>query len=144
MKKDNNSYLFSNMEFREIIITFTSLLLNKRYNAPEELKRALIKTHESNGIDTLTLLELLKAFKLNYSNNYKSNYKPKDLELLIDGLIKDSYISLEDYFILTALESLKGYITAQARFKKLESNRININLIDKDILKGILEEMQKL
>lgn len=144
MKKDNNSYLFSNMEFREIIITFTSLLLNKRYNAPEELKRALIKTHESNGIDTLTLLELLKAFKLDYSNNYKSNYKPKDLELLIDGLIKDSYISLEDYFILTALESLKGYITAQARFKKLESNRININLIDKDILKGILEEMQKL
>ena len=144
MKKDNNSYLFSNMEFREIIITFTSLLLNKRYNAPEELKRALIKTHESNGIDTITLLELLKAFKLDYSNNYKSNYKPKDLELLIDGLIKDSYISLEDYFILTALESLKGYITAQARFKKLESNRININLIDKDILKGILEEMQKL
>jgi len=144
MKKDNNSYLFSNMEFREIIITFTSLLLNKRYNAPEELKRALIKTHESNGIDTLTLLELLKAFKLDYSNNYKSNYKPKDLELLIDGLIKDSYISLEDYFILTALESLKGYITAQARFKKLESNRININLIDKDILKEILEEMQKL
>lgn len=144
MKKDNNSYLFSNIEFREIIITFTSLLLNKRYNAPEELKRALIKTHESNGIDTLTLLELLKAFKLDYSNNYKSNYKPKDLELLIDGLIKDSYISLEDYFILTALESLKGYITAQARFKKLESNRININLIDKDILKEILEEMQKL
>lgn len=144
MKKDNNSYLFSNMEFREIIITFTSLLLNKRYNAPEELKKALIKTHESNGIDTLTLLELLKAFKLDYSNNYKSNYKPKDLELLIDGLIKDSYISLEDYFILTALESLKGYITAQARFKKLESNKININLIDKDILKGILEEMQKL
>lgn len=144
MRKSNNSYLFSNIEFREIIITFTSLLLNKRYNAPEELKRALIKTHESNGIDTLTLLELLKAFKLDYSNNYKSNYKPKDLELLIDGLIKDSYISLEDYFILTALESLKGYITAQARFKKLESNRININLIDKDILKGILEEMQKL
>jgi len=144
MKKDNNSYLFSNMEFREIIITFTSLLLNKRYNAPEELKRALIKTHESNGIDTLTLLELLKAFKLESSQAINRNYKPKDLELLIDGLIKDSYISLEDYFILTALESLKGYITAQARFKKLESNRININLIDKDILKGILEEMQKL
>lgn len=142
MRKSNNSYLFSNIEFREIIITFTSLLLNKRYNAPEELKRALIKTHESNGIDTLTLLELLKAFKLD--SNLNKKYDPKDLELLIDGLIKNSYISLEDYFILTALEVLKGIITTQARFKKLESNKINNNLVDKEILKGILEEMQKL
>lgn len=142
MRKSNNSYLFSNIEFREIIITFTSLLLNKRYNAPEELKRALIKTHESNGIDTITLLELLKAFKID--SNLNKKYDPKDLELLIDGLIKNSYISLEDYFILTALEVLKGIITTQARFKKLESNKINNNLVDKEILKGILEEMQKL
>lgn len=142
MRKSNNSYLFSNIEFREIIITFTSLLLNKRYNAPEELKRALIKTHESNGIDTITLLELLKAFKID--SNLNKKYDPKDLELLIDGLIKNSYISLEDYFILTALEVLKGIITTQARFKKLESNKINNNLVDKKILKGILEEMQKL
>ncbi len=144
MKKDNNSYLFSNMEFREIIITFTSLLLNKRYNAPEELKTALIKTHESNGIDTITLLELLKAFKLDYSKNIKSEYKTKDLELLIDGLIYKNYISHEDYFILTALEVLKGYITNRIRFDKLKNANIDSNLIDKDTLKGILEEMQKL
>lgn len=139
----NNNAKFSEMEFREIIITYLDLSIRRVFKSSHDLKQAIIKSYRLGGLDYLQTQELLKAFNLDNEPNI-INYSTKELLDLLESLYNNSYITKEDYFISSGLAAKRNLLSHQERENNLIAHNIDLALINSRDLKQILRDIEKL
>lgn len=135
--------IFNKMEFREIAITYMNLVIKGFIKNSQALKEIIINSREARGINQEQEKALIDGFKLSGETNSIA-FTKKEIIGLLDNLLKEQYIAPLDYFISLSLGVNYNILDLKNRLYKLNSFKINPNLISKEELKQILKDLEKL